>query len=108
MNFTETSQGVLQTVTMGTADGDSGGGGVSTVFALPSFQSGITGDDHYGAQSARLLAAVLPGRSVYGRQFGEYLGTSWSSPASVALIIEANELHGTKLGWVNPTLYSLF
>ncbi|HXM08014.1 MAG TPA: protease pro-enzyme activation domain-containing protein, partial [Candidatus Acidoferrum sp.] len=43
VNFTETSQGVLETVTEGSASGDSGGGGVSTVFALPSYQSGITG-----------------------------------------------------------------
>jgi kumamolisin len=40
--------------------------------------------------------------------WGEYLGTSWSSPAAVALLIEANELHGARLGWVNSTLYSLF
>jgi subtilase family serine protease len=43
-----------------------------------------------------------------GGAFGDYLGTSWSSPQFVALIITANELHASKLGWVNPTLYSLF
>ena len=26
----------------------------------------------------------------------------------MALFIEADELHGSKLGWLNPTLYSLF
>jgi hypothetical protein len=26
----------------------------------------------------------------------------------VALFIEADELHSSKLGWLNPTLYSLF
>ncbi|HZW52794.1 MAG TPA: hypothetical protein VFF00_02105, partial [Candidatus Elarobacter sp.] len=35
-------------------------------------------------------------------------GTSWSSPAFVALLIETNQVHATKLGWVNPTLYNLF
>jgi hypothetical protein len=43
-----------------------------------------------------------------GGAFASYLGTSWSSPASVALFIEADELHGKKLGWLNPTIYSLF
>ena len=43
-----------------------------------------------------------------GGAWGEYLGTSWSSPASVALVIEADELHGTKLGWINPTSTACF
>ena len=43
-----------------------------------------------------------------GGAWGEYLGTSWSSPASVALVLESDELHGTKLGQINPTIYSLF
>ena len=43
-----------------------------------------------------------------GGAFGDYLGTSWSSPQSVAFAIEADELHGSKLGWLNPTIYSLF
>jgi len=40
--------------------------------------------------------------------FGEYDGTSWASPAIVALIAEVNELHGTNAGWINPSLYSVF
>ena len=59
-------------------------------------------DDYVGPQSTRHLAAVLPVAVYTGGSWGEYLGTSWSSPASVALIVEANELHGTKLGWVDP------
>jgi len=43
-----------------------------------------------------------------GGSFGDYLGTSWSSPASVALVIEADELHASKLGFLNTTIYSLF
>jgi hypothetical protein len=108
VNFTETSQGVLETVTEGSADGDSGGGGVSTVFALPSFQSGITGVIASGRNQPDYSLPFFPVAVYTGGKFGEYLGTSWSSPASVALIVEANELHGSKLGWVNPTLYSLF
>ena len=108
INFTDTSQGVLQTVTMGTADGDSGGGGVSTVFALPSYQSGVTGMITSGRNQPDISLPFFPVAVYTGGSFGEYLGTSWSSPASVALIIEANELHATKLGWIDPTVYSLF
>lgn len=61
------------------------------------------------------LAAAFasPGAFVYyaavysGGWSGEE-GTSWASPASVALLVEADELHSTKLGQVDPSIYSLF
>ncbi|HEY6485586.1 MAG TPA: protease pro-enzyme activation domain-containing protein [Candidatus Cybelea sp.] len=108
INFTDTSGGVLETVTMGSADGDSGGGGVSTVFALPSYQTGITGMITTGRNQPDISLPFFPVAVYTGGSWGEYLGTSWSSPASVALIIEANELHGSKLGWIDPSVYSLF
>ncbi len=108
INFTDNSSGVLQTVTMGSASGDSGGGGVSTTFALPSYQSGIAGMIATGRNQPDISLPFDPVAVYTGGSFGEYLGTSWSSPASVALIIEADELHGSKLGWLNPTIYSLF
>jgi subtilase family serine protease len=108
IDFTDTSGGVLETVTMGSVDGDSGGGGVSTVFALPSYQSGIAGMITTGRNQPDISLPFYPVAVYTGGSWGEYLGTSWSSPASVALILEANELHATKLGWVDPTLYSLF
>jgi hypothetical protein len=108
VNFTDTAQGVLQTVVEGSASGDSGGGGVSTVFSLPSFQTGITGMITTGRNQPDYSLPFFPVAVFTGGAFGEYLGTSWSSPASVALIITSDQLHGSKLGWVNPTIYSLF
>ncbi len=108
IDFTDTNQGVLETVVMGNVDGDSGGGGVSTVFALPSYQSGITGMITSGRNQPDISLPFFPVAVYTGGSWGEYLGTSWSSPASVALVIEANELHASKLGWIDPTLYSLF
>ncbi len=108
IDFTDTSQGVLETVTMGSVDGYSGGGGVSTVFALPSYQSGIAGMITSGRNQPDISLPFYPVAVYTGGAWGEYLGTSWSSPASVALILEANELHSTKLGWVDPAIYSLF
>lgn len=108
VNFTYNSSGVLQTVTAGSASGDSTGGGVSTVVALPSWQSGVAGVITSGRNQPDISLPFDPVAVYTGGAFGSYLGTSWSSPAMVALFIETNQLHGTKLGWMNPTLYSLF
>jgi kumamolisin len=35
-------------------------------------------------------------------------GTSWSSPAYVALQLELNEAKGSRFGWVNKNIYSVF
>ncbi|HTU69407.1 MAG TPA: protease pro-enzyme activation domain-containing protein [Candidatus Baltobacteraceae bacterium] len=116
INFTENSStGALETVTAGDAscsggvdDTCYGGGGVSTVVALPSWQSGIAGMITSGRNQPD-ISLPFDYVAVYtGGAWGEYLGTSWSSPASVALFIEADELHASKLGWLNSTLYSLF
>ncbi|HKU67608.1 MAG TPA: protease pro-enzyme activation domain-containing protein [Candidatus Baltobacteraceae bacterium] len=114
VNFTYNSSGVLTSVTEGSAscsDGFTttctGGGGVSTVVALPSWQNGIAGVISSGRNQPDISLPFDP-VAVYNGSWGEYLGTSWSSPASVALFLEADELHGRRLGWMNPTLYSLF
>ena len=115
VNFTQSSGGVLETVTAGDASCNGGirnvcygGGGVSTVVAEPSWQSGIAGMLTTGRNQPD-ISLPFDYVAVYtGGAWAEYLGTSWSSPASVALFIEADELHGTKLGWLNQTLYSLF
>jgi Pro-kumamolisin, activation domain len=109
LNFTDTSAGVLETVTMGSESGDSGGGGVSQgVFAVPSYQSGLAGVIAGGRNQPDISLPFDPVAVYTGGAFGDYLGTSWSSPQSVAFVIEADELHGSKLGYLNPTIYSLF
>jgi subtilase family serine protease len=115
VNFTDTSSGQLTSVTMGTAscsDGTihtcSGGGGVSTLVPLPSWQNGIAGVITSGRNQPDISLPFFPVSVYTGSGWGEYLGTSWSSPASVALFLEADELHAARLGWLNPTIYSLF
>jgi hypothetical protein len=109
LNFTDTSAGVLETVTMGSESGDSGGGGVSQgVFAVPSYQSGLAGVIAGGRNQPDISLPFDPVAVYTGGSFGDYLGTSWSSPQSVAFVIEADQFHGSKLGWLNPTIYSLF
>jgi cell division septation protein DedD len=115
VNFTYNTSGVLQTVTAGATSCNGGvsnecygGGGVSTSVALPSWQSGIAGVITSGRNQPDISLPFDPVAVYTGGAFAEYLGTSWSSPASVALFIETDELHGSKLGWLNPTIYSLF
>ncbi|HEV3155257.1 MAG TPA: protease pro-enzyme activation domain-containing protein [Candidatus Baltobacteraceae bacterium] len=108
VNFTYNSSGVLTSVTMGSESGYSGGGGVSTVVAFPSWQSGVTGMITSGRNQPDISLPFDPVAVYTGGAWGNYLGTSWSSPASVALFIETNELHGSKLGWLNQTIYNLF
>jgi subtilase family serine protease len=115
VNFTYSSTGVLQSVTAGTASCNAGfvrtchgGGGVSTIVPLPSWQNGIAGTITSGRNQPDISLPFFPVAVYTGGAWGEYLGTSWSSPAWVAFLIETNELHGTKVGWLNPNLYSLF
>jgi len=114
VNYAYSSTGVLTSVTAGDASCGStsgtcqGGGGVSTVVAEPSWQQGIPGAVSSGRNQPD-ISLPFDYVAVYtDGSWGEYLGTSWSSPASVALFIEADQLHGKRLGWLNPTLYSLF
>jgi cell division septation protein DedD len=115
VNFTYNTSGVLQTVTAGDTSCNGGvddvcygGGGVSTTVALPSWQSGIAGVITSGRNQPDISLPFDPVAVYTGGAFADYLGTSWSSPASVALFVESDELHGSKLGWLNPTIYSLF
>jgi|SRR5579884_890621 len=113
VNFTSNSStGALTSITAGTDSGNGfmSGGGVSTVFALPSYQSGISGVNSSGRNQPDVS---LPGVdvAVYAASQGGWLaedGTSWSSPEFVALMAEVNQLHNTHFGFINPTLYSVF
>jgi hypothetical protein len=107
VNFTVSSS-EISSVTMGSASGYSGGGGVSTVFALPSYQSGIAGVITSGRNQPDISLPFDPVAVYTGGAWGQYLGTSWSSPQFVALITTANEAHASKLGFVNTQMYSLF
>jgi kumamolisin len=116
VNFTYSSTGVLQTVTAGntscsniyTRNVCSSGGGVSTIVPLPSWQSGIAGMITSGRNQPDISLPFFPVAVYTGGSWGEYLGTSWSSPAMAAYLAEVNELHAARVGWINSSLYSLF
>ncbi len=112
VNFTDNANGTLATITSGTdpSNGFSSGGGYSTIFAVPSYESGIAGVDTRGRNNPDVS---LPGVGVatYAASQGGWVtldGTSWSSPEFTAFMAEANQLHSTHFGFVNPSIYSVF
>jgi hypothetical protein len=112
VNFTEDAFGTLTSLT---AVGDPiytgflSGGGVSTLYALPAYQAGIGNVIGSGRNSPDIS---LPGVDVaiyLGGGTVDADGTSWSSPAFVALLAEASQLHqATGFGYVNAAIYSTF
>jgi hypothetical protein len=112
VNFTANSSGGLATITAGTdsSNGFSSGGGYSSVFAVPSYQSGISGVNSNGRNNPDVS---LPGVGValYAASQGGWVqvdGTSWSSPEFTALMAEVNQLRNTHYGFVDPNIYTLF
>ena len=110
VDFTDnTTTGALASITAGvdSSNGFSSGGGYSTIFAVPSYQSGIPGVNSGGRNNPDVS---LPGVSVEVINNGRaqvYDGTSWSSPEFVALMAEVVQMKGVQ-GFVNPSLYSIF
>jgi subtilase family serine protease len=107
------------------------GGGVSKLYSLPSYQSGVptSWTTVLGAtvsSSGRLTpdvsfnSAILggflvplgflscPSSSVCpGPDWGVFGGTSASSPAFAAIIALVNQKHGSPVGFINPAIYAL-
>jgi subtilase family serine protease len=100
---------------LNTVGGGAGGGGVSSVFSRPSFQSdvrNITGN-HRGTPDISLSAAVDGAVVLYfsfqpGR-VGYHLvgGTSESSPEFAGVVAMAAQLAHHSLGNINSSLYQL-
>lgn len=69
-----------------------GGGGTSSVYGAPSYQSGVTG---YGSRTNPDISSAAVGASVYDPwDYGGWVGadgTSWSSPMWAAFTAVANQ-----------------
>ena len=93
-----------------------GGGGISSVFLRPAFQSGIHAfsANRRGYPDVSLSAAVNGGVLVYGSfrglpGAGYFIvgGTSEASPEFAGIVAIADQAAGHDLGWLNPLLYTL-
>jgi subtilase family serine protease len=87
-----------------------GGGGVSSVFSRPGFQSSVASvvGAHRGVPDVALSAAVDGAAIIYFS--GSYAivgGTSWASPTFAGIVAIADEVAGHDLGDLNPALYTL-
>lgn len=112
VNFTANSSGGLATITAGTdsSNGLSSGGGYSTIFAVPSYQQGISGVNSGGRNNPDVSLPGV-GVEVYASNQGGWMqvdGTSWSSPEFTALMAEVEQVRNTHFGFVNPNIYTLF
>ncbi|MBV8279774.1 MAG: S53 family peptidase, partial [Verrucomicrobia bacterium] len=87
----------------------SSGGGVSTLYAIPSYQKGVSGLASTTKRNVPDLAFPADYTDTYvSGGWVPLQGTSWSSPTYVALQVEINQVKGKRLGWVNPAIYSVF
>jgi subtilase family serine protease len=87
-----------------------GGGGVSSVFARPSYQSSVSSvtGAHRGVPDVSLSAAVNGAAIIYfSGSFTLVGGTSWASPTFAGIVAVADQVAGHDLGDLNPTLYKL-
>jgi subtilase family serine protease len=97
------------------------GGGVSTQYSLPSYQSGLPSKwttllGGTVASSGRLNPDVSLNSAIHGGWlaflgflglWAVFGGTSASSPAFAAIIALVNQKHGGPAGFINPAVYAL-
>jgi hypothetical protein len=108
-----TSGGAWSSEQVWNSDGGAGGGGVSSYFALPSYQTGVTGTVASGRNQPDIALSADPsyGTAFYfdGTWADELLGgTSWASPIFCAYLTDVAQMRGGRAGYVNPSLYSAF
>jgi subtilase family serine protease len=112
-----TSQGVWAAETAWNNQlGDAAGGGYSTIYTLPSWQSGLNMNVNLGSTTRRnipdvaMIAANVETISDDGKTY-QVSGTSIAAPLWAAFIALANQQAVTNgqsaLGFLNPALYTL-
>ncbi|HTR18227.1 MAG TPA: S53 family peptidase [Acetobacteraceae bacterium] len=98
------------------AQGGSGGGGVSSVFALPAWQAGLQLTRTSNGNAALTMRGVPdvcgdadPGTGYDVRIDGTNAvigGTSAVAPLWAGLIARINAMNGSQVGFINPMLYA--
>ncbi len=91
------------------------GGGVSSVFARPSYQDGVTAvvGNGRGTPDISMSSAVTGGCWVYesfepsGTGWEILGGTSEATPIFAGIVALADQVAGHRLGNINPALYTL-
>lgn len=100
---------------------DSSGGGVSVLYGLPSYQTGLpsTVTTLLGATvsaNGRMTPDVAFNSAAQGGflsyigflgRYGVFSGTSAASPAWAGIVALANQAHGRPLGFINSAIYQI-
>lgn len=97
-------------------DDGASGGGLSHVFARPSYQNGVEQvvGDRRGTPDVSMSAALNGGAWVYSSYdpkrvgWDVYVGTSEASPLFAGIVALADQVAGHRLGDIHQALYSLF
>ncbi|HEV8064939.1 MAG TPA: S53 family peptidase, partial [Acidimicrobiales bacterium] len=93
---------------------EGGGGGLSEIFARPSWQDTVANSvgSRRGIPDVSLLAACSPGAAIYQSYtqpagISSVCGTSLATPLFAGIVAIAAEVHGGGLGLIDATLYKL-
>lgn len=96
-------------------DAGAGGGGLSHVFARPSYQNGVERvGNHRGTPDVSMSASLKGGAWVYSSYnpkrvgWDVYVGTSEASPLFAGIVALADQVAGHRLGDIHQALYSLY
>lgn len=80
-----------------------GGGGVSSLYALPAYQNGLSGASSTAWRNVPDISMPAENTIVkFDGGWGQLLGTSWSSPQYAALMAEVLQYCGLSAGLANP------
>jgi hypothetical protein len=110
------TNGIWASETVWNADGGAGGGGVSTVYSIPSYQTNISMTANQGSTTMRNVPDVaLTASDIYiwgdGETISDIGGTSCAAPlwaGFMALVNQQLVSSGqTTAGFINPAIYAL-
>jgi kumamolisin len=109
---------IASEVPWGTSGGSyAGGGGVSAIFPVPTWQTGFSSKTYPGGTVTSLTGRGIPDVSAHavGYQFyygsgnytGSFVGTSATAPLLAGMMARLNQLSGRRIGFVNSDWYSV-
>lgn len=85
-----------------------GGGGYSTQYSEPAWQQGVIPAASGGYRGVPDVSATADDNFVYYNSEPQIAGgTSFATPLWAGLLTEMDALHGSRLGFVTPRLYSV-
>ena len=109
---------IASEIPWGTSGGSyAGGGGVSTIFSVPAWQTGFSSKLYPGGAVSSLtgrgipdVSAMATGYQFYyssANTFGSFVGTSATAPLLAGMMARLNQLSSRRIGFVNSDWYSV-